>query len=280
MSLEYFCSKNRLFVLVLFALASFTNAFAAKVDTVDTYSAAMKKNIKAVVILPQSYNRSKSYPSVYILHGHGGNYASWIKGAPALANYADEQNVIIVCPDGAVSSWYLDSPVDPEWKYETYVATELVRFIDDTYKTIRDRKARAITGLSMGGHGALYLGFKHQDIFGAAGSMSGGVDIKPFPLNWSLAKRLGSYAQYPENWTRHSVIDLTHLLTANSLAIIIDCGKDDFFYNMNVALHEKLLYNNISHDFIIRPGAHNWDYWKNAIGYQMLYFRNYFDKSK
>jgi S-formylglutathione hydrolase FrmB len=265
--------------ILLFLLCfSISTAFAGKVDTVDTYSASMKKSIKAVVIVPDSYSTAKTYPTVYILHGHGGNYANWIQRTPELMKYADQHDVIIVCPDGNVSSWYFDSPVDPAWKYETYVSKELVKYIDDRYKTIKDKKGRAITGLSMGGHGALYLAFRHQDVYGAAGSMSGGVDIKPFPLNWNLSKRLGTYAQSPENWKNNSVIDLTHLLSPGGLSLIIDCGKEDFFYQVNVALHEKLMYNNIPHDFIIRPGAHNWDYWKNAIGFQMLFFKNFFNK--
>ena len=89
--------------------------------------------------------------------------------------------MIIVCPDGGFGSWYWDSPVDAGSQYETYVSNELVTWIDSKYKTIKTRKGRAITGLSMGGQGALYLAFRHQDIFGAAGSMSGGVDIRPFP---------------------------------------------------------------------------------------------------
>jgi S-formylglutathione hydrolase FrmB len=251
-------------------------AIAAKVDTVLTYSAAMKKNIKAVVITPDNYKKENSYPTVYILHGAGGNYSEWIIKVPVLKSYADAQQMIIVCPDGNVTSWYFDSPVDAGWKYETYVSTELVSWIDQKYSTIKDRKGRAITGLSMGGHGALYLAFKHQDVFGAAGSMSGGVDIQPFPLNWDLAKRLGPKDRFPERWKENSVLELTSLLVPNKLALIIDCGKDDFFYDVNIKLHEKLLYNNIPHDFIIRPGAHNWEYWKNAVGFQLLYFQNFF----
>ncbi len=100
---------------------------------------------------------------------------------------------------------------------------------------------RAITGLSMGGHGALYLAFKHQDIFGAGGSMSGGVDMTPYPNNWEISKRLGTYAEFPERWENNSVINLTHSLTPGSLAIIFDCGTDDFFYKVNVKLHERLV---------------------------------------
>ncbi|MGY4385989.1 S-formylglutathione hydrolase FrmB [Pedobacter sp. UYP24] len=267
--------------LFLIAIAIFllsNCAFSAQVDTVNTYSTAMKKNIKAVVILPEGYEAGKDYPTVYLLHGAGDKYSGWVDKVPLIKKYADDFKLIIVCPDGNVTSWYFDSPEDPAWKYETYVGTELVSFIDKKYKTIKDRKGRAITGLSMGGHGALYLAFKHQDTFGAAGSMSGGVDIRPFPLNWDLAKRLGAEDKYPERWEQNSVINLTYLLIPNRLAINIDCGRDDFFYDVNLKLHEKLVYNNIPHDFTIRPGAHNWEYWTNAIGFQLMFFHNNFNK--
>lgn len=253
-------------------------ASAAQVDTLLTHSEAMKKDIKAVVITPDGYQQGKNYPTVYLLHGAGDKYSGWVNKVPAIKKYADDFQMIIVCPDGNVTSWYFDSPVDPAWKYETYVAKELVAIIDQKYKTINDRKGRAITGLSMGGHGALYLAFKHQDVFSAAGSMSGGVDIKPFPLNWDIAKRLGAMDKYPQRWKENSVIDLMHLLVPNRLAITIDCGKDDFFYEVNMNLHQQLKYYNIQHDYTIRPGAHNWDYWKNAIGFQLMFFHNNFSK--
>jgi S-formylglutathione hydrolase FrmB len=202
--------RRSLFLLCFALLLGTQFTFAAKVDTVQTYSASMKKNIKAVLITPDGYGAGKSYPAVYILHGAGGDYANWITKAPGLQQYADQYQMIIVCPDGNVTSWYFDSPVDPEWKYETYVATELVNWVDKNYKTIKDRKARAITGLSMGGHGALYLSFKHQDVFGAAGSMSGGVDITSFPLNWNIAKRLGDYDKYPQRWKDNTIVNMTY----------------------------------------------------------------------
>lgn len=269
---------KKILFLCFVTLFSVQLSFAAKVDTVITYSTAMKKNIKAVVITPEGYTQAKSMPVVYLLHGAGGTYSNWILKVPALQQLADDYKTIIVCPDGNVSSWYFDSPVDPEWRYETYVATELVNWIDKNYKTIKDRKGRAITGLSMGGHGALYLSFKHQDVFGAAGSMSGGVDITGFPLNWALAKRLGDYDKNAARWKENAVVNMTHLLVPNRLALIIDCGKDDFFYNVNMKLHEELLYKNIPHDFIIRPGAHNWEYWDNAVKYQLLYFNSFFNR--
>lgn len=271
-------AMNKYFYLLIALVCWLPDSFAAQVDTLTTFSAAMKKNIKAVVVLPEGYTESKTYPTVYLLHGAGDNFSGWVNKVPLIKKYADQFQLIIVCPDGNVTSWYFDSPEDSAWKYETYVSTELVNIIDKKYKTIKDRKGRAITGLSMGGHGALYLAFKHQDTFGAAGSMSGGVDIRPFPLNWDIAKRLGPEEKYPERWEQNSVINLIHLLTPNRLAINIDCGRDDFFYEVNMKLHEKLQYNNVPHDFTIRPGAHNWEYWTNAIGFQLLFFSNNFNK--
>lgn len=266
---------TRIITLILLVWIAQLPATAAVVDTVETYSASMKKSIKAVVITPDNYASAKELPVVYLLHGYSGNYADWISRAKGFEKAADQYQLIIVCPDGN-NSWYWDSPVDPRYKYETYVSKELVEWIDSKYKTIKNPKGRAITGLSMGGHGALYLAFRHQDVFGAAGSMSGGVDIRPFPNNWDMAARLGKYAEHPDNWEKNTVINLLHLLTPNSLSLIIDCGTDDFFFKVNENLHQQLLQRNIPHDYITRPGAHNWPYWNNAIGYQLLFMNNFF----
>ena len=261
------------FLFVLLFVEQSVNA--ANVDTVNTYSASMRKTIKAVVITPDNYASAKTLPVVYLLHGYSGNYADWVKNAKGFEKAADLYQMIIVCPDGN-NSWYWDSPIDSSYKYETYVSKELVDWVDSKYKTIRNRSGRGITGLSMGGHGALYLALRHQDVFGAAGSMSGGVDIRPFPNNWDMALRLGKYSEHPLNWEQYTVINMLYLLRPNSLALIIDCGTEDFFFKVNENLHQQLLYRNIPHDYITRPGAHNWNYWSNSIQYQLLFMSNYF----
>ena len=152
--------------------------------------------------------------------------------------------------------------------------------MDQHYKTVPSREGRAITGLSMGGHGGLYLAFRNQEVFGACGSMSGGVDIRPFPNNWDMADHIGKQKDNPEYWEKYSVMGQLHLLTPNSLKIIIDCGTEDFFYQVNERLHEELLYRNIPHDFISRPGAHNRPYWSNAVKYQVLFFSDFFYNGK
>ncbi len=266
--------KNYLFSLL--AMWCVADVYAAEVDTVAVDSRAMNKTIKTVVVIPENYASLDSLPVVYLLHGYSGNYADWVNNAPEIKDFADRYHFMIVCPDGGFGSWYWDSPVDDSFQYETFVSRELVDWVDANYKTIQNRNGRAISGLSMGGHGALYLAMRHLDVYGAAGSTAGGVDIRPFPLNWDMAKRLGSYADYPERWEAHTVINQLHRLTPDKLALVIDCGTSDFFYGVNEQLHRKLLDRNIPHTYITGPGAHNWTYWQQSICYQLLYFDKFF----
>lgn len=264
----------------LLLLLTATKLMAAKVDTVSTFSESMHKEIKAVVITPADYSVSHKYPVLYLLHGFSGNYGDWINKDPEVASLTDQYHMIIVCPDGDVASWYFDSPEKTGSKYETYVATELVSWVDKHYSTIASRNGRAITGLSMGGHGALFLAFRHTSTFGAAGSMSGGVDLRPFPESFGLDQVLGRYSEHPDRWEKNSVINMLYLITPKQLDLIIDCGSDDFFSIYNLHLHEQLLERKIPHDYTSRPGAHTWEYWSNSIKYHALFFHNYFEKSK
>src|SRR5690606_26913586 len=235
---------KRLFSSVLFYVLFVSAAFAAKVDTIEVFSKAMNKGIKTVTILPADYDTGKEFPVIYLLHGYGGGYGDWVNRAPAIKDLADKYSLIIVCPDGGKGSWYWDSPEDSSFKYETFVANELVNWVDSNLKTRKNREGRAITGLSMGGHGALYLAIKHQDVFGAAGSTAGGVDIRPFPNNWEIIRRLGPYKDNKDKWTDHTVMGLLHLLDPKGLKLFIDCGTSDFFYEVNKELHRQLTYLN------------------------------------
>ncbi len=267
--------------LLFFILLIATISRAATVDTVSVYSNAMHKAFNCVVIKPDSYKKKKNqFPVVYLLHGFSGSYSDWIKKVPQIKNEADQLQLLIVCPDGGYSSWYFDSPIDSSMKYETYIALEVPPYIDTHYRTIKDRKARAITGLSMGGHGGMFLSFRHADIFGACGSMSGGVDLNDSRNKFEIIKRLGDTILQADNWRKYSVLNIVENIPKESLAIIFDCGMDDFFYPGNKKLHEKLLRLKIPHDYIERPGQHDWNYWSNSVAYQLLFFKKYFDIKK
>ena len=121
---------------------------------------------------------------------------------------------------------------------------------------------------------------RHSDIWGSAGSMSGGVNIiKPkWAKSWKMAQRLGSQAQYPQRWKDHTVITLVKNLKPGQLNITFDCGVDDFFIGVNRELHEEMLKYKIPHDYSERPGKHSHSYWKNSIRYHLQYFYDIFNK--
>ena len=259
------------------------HAIAGSVDTIEMKSKYLKKAIKFVVVQPSHQNKQTNsqsrYPVVYLLNGYDGNYAQWTTTAPQLVKTADDLNIILVYADGGKSSWYFDSPIDSNSQYESYITKELVPFVDANFPTKSNPKSRAITGLSMGGHGAMYLAIRHSDIFGAAGSTSGGFDFRPFSKSWNLPNLLGDYESNKERWYDHTVLRNVELLTNKQLAIIFDCGVDDFFIAVNRALHEKLLKLKIDHDYIERAGEHNHAYWKSSINFQMLFFHQFFEKN-
>lgn len=244
-------------------------------DTVEVMSQKMNRKIKAVVVLPSQHfdNPTDSFPTVYVLHGASGSYRDW-PTKKHLEPIATKYGVVIVCPDGQ-DSWYFDSPLNPDMQFETFISKELVEYVDTHYRTFRTPKMRAITGLSMGGHGALWCAFRHPDVFGSCGSMSGGVDITKFPDRWKIISQLGKYADNKQVWADHAVINLVPNLKPGQ-NIIIDDGYSDFFYEVNCNLHEAMLKAGIPHDFTIRPGKHTWTYWTNAIDYHMLFFSKAF----
>lgn len=268
-------------ILSLLVLFISTQTFAASVDTVSIYSHRMQKSYKCVVIKPNTYNQpSATFPTVYLLHGFSGAYDNWIKKVPQLKQYADTYQLLIVCPDAAYSSWYFDSPVDSTVRFETYIAREVPAYIEANYHTIKNRTARAITGLSMGGHGGLFLGFRHADYFGACGSMSGALLIDYITRGYDVEKRLGDTITNRHYYKELSIMTEMEHYPKDSVAIIMDCGTEDFVIEMSRAAHQKMLELHLPHDYTERPGKHDWNYWANAVQYQLLYFKNYFDRQQ
>jgi S-formylglutathione hydrolase FrmB len=269
--------RSRLFLClsILFSLG----LQAATVEVVRIPSAKMDKAIPATVILPDAYAEGdERFPVTYLLHGAGGSHAGW-NARTDIAALADAHRMLIVCPDGGHTSWYFDSPIDPAYQYETHVAVECVQYIDAHYRTRAERNARAICGLSMGGHGALFLAIRHRETFSTSVVLSGGVDIRPFPDNWGIKLRLGPISTHAQHWDEYTVINQAKQLQDTELNIVLDCGRNDFFLGVNRALHLQLLEDGISHLYEEHAGGHNWAYWNAAIARQIPYIATQFQKA-
>ena len=228
-----------------FAVAS---ASASTITNLTVRSEKMEREIPVTIVLPDAYDGTARFPSVYVLHGAG---SSNLKGAnPVITNLVDRYGFVAIAPDGGKTSWWLDSPIDPTYQYETFVIGELIPFVDSRFCTIDDRKSRGIMGGSMGGHGACYLGMRHKDLFGVIGNIYGGVDLAPWSGRWDIDKRLGPRDQFPERWAEYSILNVAKSLKNGEVDLICALGTEDFFLGCNRQLHDLLSANGVAHTYV------------------------------
>lgn len=241
--------------------------------TIDTISyAAIGDTLHALVLQPvRKPQDTTTLPVLFLLHGYGGNHLSWSQQVPELAELVRKHPFLVVCPQ-ADNSWYFDSPNRQDQDYAEAIGRQLPGLIDSLYPTVGHSSGRFITGLSMGGHGALYLAYRFPNTFGAVGSMSGGLDLLPFADRFELTDLLGSPEKYPERWQAHNVLDLLDRWPNPPPALLIDCGAEDFFFEANQRVHRKLLALGIPHHYVVRPGTHNWVYWRQVLPDHMRFF--------
>lgn len=261
-------------IALMAILGTGTAAQAAVTDTIHIPTVHVPAPAAVTVVVPQSYTTDTAthYPVVYLLHGYGDNHAAFAERIP-LDSLADSHGVIFVCPDG-LDSWYFDSPADPSMQMETYLTSDLIPTVDHRLRTIADRRHRAIAGLSMGGHGALWTAIRHSDLFASAGTMSGGVDFNTprFRNSWKIKNWLGTYDSAPEIWNTHTVMSLVPSLQPGQLRIIVACGDEDFFIEVNNRLHRALSRRSIGHVYTVTPGNHSWAYWRRTLPVIMDFF--------
>ena len=135
------------------------------------------------IYLPENYDKeTKNYPVVYFLVGYGNtveDFDNWADLEGIMKSIRGNKNIkdmIFVAVDGqteAGGSFYANSPVFGNW--EDYIVNDLVKYIDENYRTIKDSKSRGLTGHSMGGFGVINIGMKHPEIFGYIYSMNPGL---------------------------------------------------------------------------------------------------------
>ena len=134
------------------------------------------------VYLPPSYagDQARRYPVVYLLHGYGGRDDTFNSRLAKLPESADRlaaaqgfSELIVVTPNAFSlhkGSMYSNSVTTGNW--ESFVAQDLVAYVDSHYRTIASRISRGLAGHSMGGYGAIRIGMKRPDVFSSLYIMS------------------------------------------------------------------------------------------------------------
>lgn len=297
------------------------------VTTATFSSRALGVDKQYVVYLPSGYADSDArYPVVYMLHGLGGNEGNWSEYM-GLAKAADAMNLaaIVVMPDGDDSfytNWATAVDYDAclagsrafgtakdmrtycvrEAKYEDYIVQDLVGHVDATYRTVPERRARSIGGLSMGGFGALKLAMRHPQLFGSVASHSGVAALLytgPFPYEkgkvvlgddpqaWITSP--GDFGVLFGNvfgtdiatWRANDPAVLAQQVDNGDLAIYIDCGTEDEFrlHNGAAYLHEVLEERGVEHFFELMPGKHALAFWADRIDDSLAFHAAYWARS-
>jgi putative tributyrin esterase len=284
------------FYFLSFVVGANSQPAISKIDSF--YSPSVQLTLKYTAILPANYYKvKKQYPVVYLLHGHTGNYTSWISYAQLPAQLATQYNCIIVLPDGG-NSWYVNWTGQTDGKphlWENMMVKDLVPHIDKNYRTINNKTGRAIGGLSMGGFGALAIGLKNHSQFGFVFSSAGAINfcenIKSemvrdtldwnSPQLWSDGDRTIDVTNFstqlqrtPKGLVFKTAADadvydpyvlLKHIDSASLPFIHIDCGSKDGFlkeaYEFVALLDKKTKH----YSFVVLPGEHEVPYWAQAI---------------
>lgn len=236
----------------------------------------MGRDLSYRVVLPVGYsekvNETRRYPVIYLLHGLTGNYANWTERTK-LSDYSSNYSVILVTPEGE-NGWYTDGITNENDKYESYIIKELIPEVDTKFRTLADRKNRAIGGLSMGGYGAIKFGLKYPDMFVIAGSFSGALGAASLSAAAPNAAGLASIARIfgpPGSETRkaNDIFQMIRDMTPEKIKALpflyVDCGTEDFLFQNNREFVELLISKRIPHEYRQLPGGHTWIYWDKQV---------------
>ena len=224
------------------------------VEELEVFSPSMGRTFPVTVLLPHDYARgTRRHPVVYCLHGVGGTSRTFFEESTRAA--VDAYGFIAVLPSGG-RNWWFDSPVVASNRLETFVARELVSFVDRRYRTVANRWGRALVGASMGGQGACWIGFRHRDVFGAVGNIYGGVDFRAFKDPTGLDRVLGPLSENTDRWKEHCALAASEALSDGDVDLITCVGAKDFFLDPNRRMHARLAARGVGHSYLEIDG---WD---------------------
>ena len=208
-------------------------------------------------------------PALFLLHGWSGCYRDWSNHYD-IQQVADESGFIIICPDGFYDSWYVnaDDPYKMQWR--TFFDKELYPKMKEKYYL--DPEKTFITGLSMGGHGAINLFLDDPSRFRAAGSMSGVLDLNYEKGRLGLEGLLGPYEPANPRHDEESAVNRIARAKDSGKLMLISCGYSDSLYGASHDFCARCKEAGIPYIEIASPGTHSWKYWGYALHLHLWYF--------
>ena len=275
-----------LFFSVIYAAPARAAANTGRAECLSIRSTILGAQIPYCVLLPPSYDHEETrrYPILYFLHGLGDNEQTLFNsGGMTLLDDLHRQNkmgdFLIVEPEGR-RSFYINS-ADGSVRYSDFLIREFIPQIETKYRIRPGREARAVSGISMGGYGALRLAFAHPEMFSAVSAQSAALITETpeeldnaaqsgAPMGEVLAAVFGDPIDVG-HWNENNpfVLAKKHSAGLHKLSIYFNCGQDDNygFEKGAAVLHDELRKEGVGHEYHSYPGDHS-----------LTYFLSHFDE--
>jgi putative tributyrin esterase len=309
-SMPYHALRTQSRALLLCAIALcissrlLASEFVRSMQVQSFHSPAVERDLKYAVLLPAAYHQSPArFPVLYLLHGHTGNYRSWLNYAELPLDTPDKLGMMIVLVDGGNSfytNWH-GAKGKRAQRWGDMIVLDLIPHVDQHYRSQATRSGRYIGGLSMGGFGAIALALKHPKQFSFAFSSAGALSFAQHAQN----ELLGGKADWnqPELWSKQDrapvdivgfssqrqrtpkgivfatikqaqasdpVYLLDTLKPGDAPYLHLDAGTEDALAPEARLLVEKLRAKGFAHSYLELPGAHEVPYWRDALAHTVL----------
>lgn len=248
-------------------------------DKLSMKSSILNSERHFAIYLPPDYeSSSRDYPVLYLLHGAGDDQTGWVQFGEVL-RITDEAikngkatPMIIVMPDANTGQRGYYNDINGKWNYEDFFFKELMPFVEKTYRIKKEKRYRAIAGLSMGGGGSFMYALHHPELFSSSAPLSayvGPLTIEDFKRNLSRNEDVNYTDEQLEDYFKnHNAVELIKSMPKEKLSSVrwyIDCGDDDFLFEGNSLVHIEMKKKEIAHEYRVRDGAHNWTYWRESL---------------
>jgi S-formylglutathione hydrolase FrmB len=233
------------------------------------------RQLDYALYLPPSYDQEDhKYPVIFFLHGANENEKRWSTRGQTdlmldqLIEAGEIGEFIVAVPFGS-NSFYTNSIKGDRW--EDMITDEFIPMIESTTRAEGTRSGRAISGISMGGYGALKLAFKHPDLFSSVSAHSAmliddfaavAISLRRAQMFYSLFDQIFGVSEDLAYWDENNPLRIARESDLNGLRIYFDCGTEDEygFYLGARQLSDVLKGKGIAHEFHLYPGTHGWDY--------------------
>jgi S-formylglutathione hydrolase FrmB len=255
----------------------------SRIDCSALKSRVLKQTIRYCVFIPSGYDAGAKqhspprYPVLYFLHGLGDNERTLFNsgGWTLLDDLRNEKKMgdfLIVAPEGR-RSFYINS-ADGSFRYSDFFLQEFLTYIESKYRVRAGREGRAISGISMGGYGALRFAFAHPELFSAVSAQSAALITESpkqldsasetgVPILSVLAPVFGRPTNVP-HWNANNPFLLAKKNAAalHGMAIYFNCGQNDNYgFEKGAAeLNLELKRLNVRHEYHDYPGDHSITY--------------------